>query len=60
MDHVKCGYDKEEDLVEGHEQCDLTYRIKVNRQFVILLHDVVYPKGSKITKVPVITILTRL
>jgi hypothetical protein len=51
MDHAKYGYEKEEDLAEAHEQCDLTYLIKVNRQFVILLHVVVYPKGSKLTKV---------
>jgi hypothetical protein len=25
MDHTKCGYDKEEDLAEAHEQCDLVY-----------------------------------
>jgi hypothetical protein len=32
MDHAKCGYDNEEDLVEAHEQCDLAYLIKGNRQ----------------------------
>ena len=50
MDHVKCGYANEEDLVEAHEQCDLAYLIKGNRQFVMLLHDAVYPKRSKLTK----------
>ena len=50
MDHAKCGYANEEDLVEAYEQCDLTYLIKGNRQFVMLLHDAVYPKGSKLTK----------
>jgi hypothetical protein len=39
-----------EDLTETHEQCDLAYLIKDNRQFIMLLHDVVYPKGSKLTK----------
>ena len=50
VDHAKCGYDKEEDLVETHEQCDLAYLIKGNRQFIMLLHDAVYPKVSKLTK----------
>jgi hypothetical protein len=50
MDHAKCGYANEEDLVEAHEQCDLAYLIKGNHQFVMLLHDAVYPKGSKLTK----------
>ena len=50
MDHAKCGYAKEEELVEAHEQCDLAYLIKGNRQFIMLLHDAVYPKGSKLTK----------
>ncbi len=50
MDHVKCGYANVEDLVTVHGQCDLTYLIKSNRQFVMLLHDTVYPKGSNLTK----------
>ncbi len=50
MDHAKCGFANEEDLVEAHAQCDLAYVIKGNRQFVMLLHDAVYPKGSKFTK----------
>ena len=50
MDHTKCGYDNETELVETHEQCDLVYFIKDNRQFIMFLHDVVYPKGSKFTK----------
>jgi hypothetical protein len=50
MDHVKCGYGKEEDLTEAHEQCDLAYLIKDNRQFIMLLYDAVYPKDSKLTK----------
>ncbi len=50
MDHAKCGYDKEEDLTETHEQCDPAYLIKTNRQFIMLLNDAVYPKGSKFTK----------
>jgi hypothetical protein len=50
MDHAKCGYDNEAELVESHEQCDLVYLIKGNRQFIMLLHDAVYPKGSKLTK----------
>jgi hypothetical protein len=50
MDHVKCGYANVEDLVTAHGQCDLTYLIKSNRQFVMLLHDTVYPKGSNLTK----------
>jgi hypothetical protein len=50
MDHAKCGYDNEEDLVEVHEQCDLSYLIKGNRLFIVFLHDVVYPKRSKLTK----------
>jgi hypothetical protein len=50
MDHAKCGYDKTEDLTEVHEQCDLVYLIKTNRQFIMLLNDTVYPKGSKRTK----------
>ncbi len=50
MDHAKCGYANAEDLVEAHGQYDLAYLIKSNRQFVMLLHDVVYPKGSKLTK----------
>ncbi len=49
-DHAKCGYGKVEDLTEAHEQCDLAYLIKANRQFIMLLHDAVYPKGSKLTK----------
>jgi hypothetical protein len=36
MDHAKCGYDKEADLVETHEQCDLVYLIKDNRQFIMI------------------------
>jgi hypothetical protein len=47
MDHAKCGYDKVKDLAETHEQCDLAYLIKDNRQFIMCLHDNVYPKGSK-------------
>jgi hypothetical protein len=50
MDHAKCGYDKVKDLAETHEQCDLAYLIKANRQFIMLLHDNVYPKGSKLTR----------
>jgi hypothetical protein len=50
MDHAKCGYAKEEDFVEAHEQCDLAYLIKGTRQFIMLLHDAVYPKRSKLTK----------
>jgi hypothetical protein len=50
MDHAKCGYDNEEDLVETHEQSDIVYLIKGNRQFIMILHDTVYPKGSKLTK----------
>ncbi len=50
MDHVKCGYGKAEDLTEAHEHCDLAYLIKANRQFIMLLHDAVDPKGSKLTK----------
>jgi hypothetical protein len=50
MNHAKCRYIKEEELVETHEQCDLAYLIKGNRQFIMLLHDAVYPKGSKLTK----------
>jgi hypothetical protein len=50
MDHTKCGYDKEEDFAEAREQCDLAYLIKANRQFIMLLHDSVYPKRSKLTK----------
>ena len=50
MDHDKCGYDNEKDLVEDHEQCDLSYLIKGNRLFIVLLHDTVYPKRSKLTK----------
>ena len=50
MDHVKCGYKDEDELTEAHEQCDLAYLIKANRQFIMLLHDAVYPKGSKLTK----------
>jgi hypothetical protein len=50
VDHAKFGYGKEEDLTEAHEQCDLEYLIKANRQFIMLLHDNVYPKGFKLTK----------
>ena len=50
MDHVKCGYASADALVEAHGQCDLAYLIKSNRQFVMFLHDAVYPKGSKLTK----------
>ena len=50
MDHAKCGYGKAEDLTEAHEHCDLAYLIKANRQFIMLFHDVVYPKGSNLTK----------
>jgi uncharacterized protein (DUF169 family) len=50
MDHSKCGYGKTEDLTEDHEQCDLAYLIKDNRQVNMLFHDAVYPKGSKLTK----------
>jgi hypothetical protein len=35
MDHAKCGYDEEEDPVQVHEQCDLSYLIKGNRQFIM-------------------------
>jgi hypothetical protein len=50
MDHAKCGYGKAENLTEAHEQSDLAYFIKANRQFIMILHDTVYPKGSKLTK----------
>ncbi len=50
MDHAKCGYANEDELTEAHAQCDLAYLIKGNRQFVMLLHDAVYPNGSKLTK----------
>ena len=50
MDHAKCGYANADDLVEAYQQCDLSYLIRSNRQFVMVLHDAVYPKGSKLTK----------
>ena len=50
MDHAKCGYDNEADLVEVHSQCDLACVIKGNRQFIMFLYDAVDPKGSKLTK----------
>ena len=49
-DSVKCGYADEDELSEAHNQCDLTYLIKVNRQVVTILHETVYPKGSNPTK----------
>jgi hypothetical protein len=49
MDPGKCGYADDDELAEAHEQCDLSY-IKRNRQFVIILHDDVYPNGSKPTR----------
>ena len=48
MDLAKYGYDNETDLVETHEQCDLAYLIKGNRQFIMLLHDAVYPKPCRL------------
>jgi hypothetical protein len=36
--------------LSSHEQCNLAYLIKGNLQFIMLLHDAVYPKGSKLTK----------
>ena len=48
MDPVKCGYADEDELTEAHDQCDVEYLIRGNRQFVTILHDAVYPTGSSL------------
>ncbi len=50
MDHAKCGYEDEEALTIAHGACDEGYLIKTNRMLVTILHDVVFPRGSKRTK----------
>ena len=50
MDHVKCGYEDEATLAIAHGACDEGYLIKTNRMIVIILHDSVFPRGSKLTK----------
>ena len=51
MDHAKCGYKVETELVIVHGACDEDYLIKTNRMIVTILHDTVFPRGSKFTKI---------
>lgn len=50
MDHAKCGYEDEAALAIAHGACDEGYLIKTNRMLVTILHDAVFPRGSKLTK----------
>ena len=50
MDHPKCGYASLDKFVKAHKQCDQADITTFNRQFVTLLHDAVFPSGSRLTK----------
>jgi hypothetical protein len=50
MDPEKMGYSKD-DLAKAHKNCDQQYTTKVNRQFITLLHNVMFPAESKSTPV---------
>ena len=50
MDHAKCGYEDEEAISIDHGACDEGYLIKTNSILVTILHDTVFPRGSKLTK----------
>jgi hypothetical protein len=42
MDHEKMGYSKD-DLAKAHKNCDQQYTTKVNRQFITLIHNEMFP-----------------
>ena len=48
MDSGKMGYSKD-DLAKAHKNCDQQYTTKVNRQFITLIHNVMFPTDSKPT-----------
>ena len=50
MDPEKMGYSKD-DLAKAHKNCDQQYKTKptVNRQFITLLHNAMFPADSKPT-----------
>ena len=43
--------DSEGDLVKTHKNCDQQYTTKVNRQFITLFHNAMFPADSKSTPV---------
>ena len=48
MDHAKCGYKDEAALAIAHGACDEGYLIKTNRMLATILHEAVFPRGSKL------------
>jgi hypothetical protein len=48
MDSEKMGYSKD-DLAKAHKNCDQQYTTKVNRQFITLIHNAMFPADSKPT-----------
>jgi hypothetical protein len=50
MDQANCGYEDEESLAIDHGAYDEGYLIKTIRMLVTILHDTVFPRGSKFTK----------
>jgi hypothetical protein len=48
MDSDKMGYSKD-DLAKDHKNCDQQYTTKVNRQFITLIHNAMFPADSKPT-----------
>jgi hypothetical protein len=50
MDPEKMDYSKG-DLAKDHKNCDQQYTTKVNRQFIMMLHNAMFPADSKSTPV---------
>ena len=48
MDSEKMGYSKDH-LAKAHKNCDQQYTTKVNRQFITLIHNAMFPADSKPT-----------
>ena len=48
MDSEKMVYSKD-DLTKAHKNCDQQYTTKVNRQFITLIHNTMFPADSKPT-----------
>ena len=49
-DPEKMGYSKD-DLAKTHKNCDQQYATKVNRQFITLIHNAMFPADSKPTAI---------
>jgi len=50
MDPEKMGYSKD-DLAKAHKNCDQQYATQVNRQFITLIHNAMFPADSKPTAI---------